>query len=101
MSIISNTSDIAMGAVLQQPIRGSITYFSNKLKPRETQYSTFDHELIGVCLAIQTSTISWKATCTFHVLTDHKPFPYVLYILLDFVLTVSPAGQKQSPAVTS
>ena len=52
MSIISNTSDIAMGAVLQQPIRGSITYFSNKLKPRETQYSTFDHELIGVCLAI-------------------------------------------------
>ena len=49
--IMSDASDRAVGAVLQQCIGDHwqpIAYFSKKLKPSETKYSTFDRELLAV-----------------------------------------------------
>ena len=49
ISIISDASDNAVGAVLQQFINNQwcpITFFSKKLQPAETKYSTFDQELL-------------------------------------------------------
>ena len=55
-SIMSDASDKAVGAVLQQLIGSEwrpISYFSRKLRPPETRYSTFDRELLAVYLAIK------------------------------------------------
>ena len=55
-SIITDASDIAVGAILQQRIENSwcpIAYLSRKLKPSERHYSTFDRELLAVYLAIK------------------------------------------------
>ena len=50
---MTDASDTAMGAVLQQYINNHwhpISYFSKALKPAETRYSTFDRELLAVYL---------------------------------------------------
>lgn len=49
--LVTDASDKAVGAVLQQCIDGiwrPISFFSKKLKPAETRYSTFDRELLAV-----------------------------------------------------
>ena len=55
-SIMSDASNTAVGAVLQQFVDGvwhPISYFSHKLSPAETKYSTFDRELLAIYLAIK------------------------------------------------
>ena len=55
-NIVTDASDVAVGAVLQQLIDGEwcpIAYFLKKLKPAETRYSAFDRELLAVYLAIK------------------------------------------------
>ena len=50
-SLITDASDTAVGAVLQQQIDSvwsPLGYFSRKLTPAETRYSTFDRELLAV-----------------------------------------------------
>ena len=77
-SIITDASEVAVGAVLQQRIGESwcpIAYSSRKLKPSETRYSTFDRELLAVYLAIKHFHDFVKGW-TFHVLTDHKPLTF-------------------------
>ena len=54
--IMSDTSDRAVGAMLQQCIGDlwqPISYFSKKLKPSETKYGTFVRELLAVYLSIK------------------------------------------------
>ena len=54
--IMTNASDRAVGAVLQQHIGDlwqPISYFSKKLKLSETKYSTFNRELLAVYLSIK------------------------------------------------
>ena len=54
--IVTDASDTAVGAVLQQLVDDiwcPISYFSKKLKPSETRYSTFDRELLAMYLAIR------------------------------------------------
>ena len=49
--VMADASDTAVGAVLQQQIEGEwhpLSYFSKKLRPAETHYSTFDCELLSV-----------------------------------------------------
>ena len=50
---MTDASDTAVGAVLQQQINDELLSF---LKPAETSYSTFDCELLAVYLAIKHST---------------------------------------------
>ena len=53
LCLVMDASDRAVGAVLQQSLNGvwqPISFFSKKLKPAESHYSTFDREL---CLPAQ------------------------------------------------
>lgn len=77
---MTDASDTAVRAVLQQYTRGSwrpISFFSRKLSPAENRYSTFDRELLAVYLAIRHFRHHLEGR-QFHVLTDHKPLTYAL-----------------------
>ena len=76
--ILSDASDTAVGAVLQQKIGDAwkpITFFSRRMKPAETRYNTFDCELLAMYLAVKHLQYFVKG-CQFHVLTDHKPLTF-------------------------
>ena len=54
-SIMCDASDTAVGAVLQQYIGfqwSPIVYFVKQLQPAQTQYSTFNRELLAIYLSI-------------------------------------------------
>ena len=73
--LMTDASDTAVGAVLQQLVNGTwqpISFFSRKLSPAETRYSTFDRELLAVYLSIKHFRHLLEGR-PFHVLTDHKP----------------------------
>ena len=77
---MTDASDRAVGAVLQQHIGDHwqpILYFSKKLKPSETKYSTFDRELLVVYLSIKYFRHFVEDRVS-HILTDHKPLTYSL-----------------------
>ena len=60
-SIMTDASSCAVRAVLQQYIDTQwclIAYFSKKLKPAETKYSTFDRELLAVTSVPSNQTFS-------------------------------------------
>ena len=49
-SVMTDVSDVAVGAVLQQYINGQwcpLAFFSRALKPAETRSSTYDRELLA------------------------------------------------------
>ena len=78
--IMADASDSAVGAVLQQNMGDGwqpIAYFSKKLRPAETKYSTFDRELLAVYLAIKHFRHFIEGR-EFFVLTDHKPLTFAL-----------------------
>lgn len=78
--IMTDASDVAVGAVLQQYVQGQwcpISFFSKALKPAETRYSTFDRELLAIYLAIRHFKYFVEGR-SFHILTDHKPLIYAL-----------------------
>ena len=78
MNIMTDASNVAVGAVLQQQTDDEwkpITFFSRRIKPAETRYSTFDHELLAMYLAIKHFQHFVEGR-QFHVLTDHKPLTF-------------------------
>ncbi len=82
-SIMSDASDVAVGAVLQQFLHGRwcpIAYFSKPLKPAETRYRTFDRELLASYLAVKHFRYFVEGR-EFHILTDHKPLVYAIHTL--------------------
>ena len=83
--LMTDASDTAVGAVLQQHINDTwkpISFFSRKLTPAECRYSTFDRELLAVYLGIKHFRHFLEGQ-SFHVLTDHKPLTYALNTRLD------------------
>lgn len=77
---MTDASETAVGAVLQQHIAGQwqpLAYFSKALKPAETRYSVFDRELLAIYLAIKHFRYFIEGR-QFHVMTDHKPLIYAL-----------------------
>ena len=79
-SLITDASDTAVGAVLQQQIDSvwsPLGYFSRKLTPAETRYSTFDRELLAVYLSIKHFRHFLEGR-SFSVVTDHKPLTFAL-----------------------
>ncbi len=80
LSLMTDASDIAVGAVLQQFVDNSwqpITFFSRTLKPAEKRYSTFDRELLAIYLSIRQFQ-HYVEGRKFFVLTYHKPLTYSL-----------------------
>ena len=78
---MSDESDNAVGAVLQQFINDQwcpVAFFSKKLKPAETKYSTFDRELLAVYLAIKQFRHFVEGR-QFSITTDHKPLTFALF----------------------
>ena len=78
--IITDASDLGIGAVLQQFRNGvwhPISFFSKKLRPSETRYSTFDRELLAVYLAVKHFRHFIEGR-EFHIRTDHKPLTFAL-----------------------
>ena len=78
--LMTDASDTAVGAVLQQYVNGTwhpISFFSRKMTPAETRYSTFDRELLAVYLMIKHFHHFLEGR-HFHVLTDHKPLTFAL-----------------------
>lgn len=79
-SITTDASDIAVGASLEQFIDGTwkpLGFFSKKLKPAETRYSTFDKELLAVYLAVRHFRYFIEGR-PLKIFTDHKPLTFAL-----------------------
>ena len=79
-SLMTDASDVAIGAVLQQFVNGQwqpISYFSRKLSPTERQYSTFDRELLAIYSSIKHFRHFVEGR-VFSVYTDHKPLMFSL-----------------------
>ena len=71
---------MASSSTLQQYINDiwhPISFFSRKMTPVETRYSTFDQEQPALYLSIKHFRHFLEGR-TFHVLTDHKPLTYAL-----------------------
>lgn len=79
-SLAVDASDTAVGDVLQQLHEEEwrpIAFFSRRLKPAESRYSTFGRELLAIYLAIRHFRYFLEGR-DFFVLTDHKPLIYAL-----------------------
>ena len=75
-----DASDNAVGAVLQQWISDKwcpIAFFSKKLQPAETKYSTYDRELLAMYLAIKHFRHFVEGR-QFYITTDHRPLTFAL-----------------------
>lgn len=78
LSLHTDVSDTAVGAVLQQFSEGiwqPLGFFSRKLKPAQMRYSAYDRELLAIYTAIKHFR-HWIKGSNFYVLTDHKPLIY-------------------------
>jgi len=73
-----DASDQAIGAALQQVRDGKLEplgFFSKKLNPAQTRYSTYDRELLAAYEAVKYFKHMLEGR-PFTLLTDHKPLSY-------------------------
>nr|VZI04021.1 unnamed protein product [Spirometra erinaceieuropaei] len=80
LSLMVDSSTVAVGAVLQQHINDStrpLAFFSKKLSPAETRYSTFGRELLAICLAVKHFRHFLEGR-DFTIFTDHKPLTFAI-----------------------
>ncbi|BHF72856.1 hypothetical protein SprV_0401592700 [Sparganum proliferum] len=80
LSLMVDASTVAVGAVLQQHVAGTtrpLTFFSTKLLPVETRYSTFGRELLAPYLAVKYFRHFLEGR-DLTVFTDHKPLTFAL-----------------------
>ncbi|MBM6549339.1 DDE-type integrase/transposase/recombinase, partial [Streptococcus dysgalactiae subsp. equisimilis] len=78
LALVTDASDVAVGAVLQQNVDGNwqpLAFFSKRLQPAETRYSAFGKELLAVYLGIRHFRHALEGR-PFAVFTDHKPLVY-------------------------
>ena len=76
----TDASSDAVGAVLQQMVDGELkplSFFSRRLQPAQSRYSTFGRELLAIYYAIRHFRHLLEGR-SFVVLTDHKPLTYAL-----------------------
>ena len=77
LSLTTDASDIAIGAVLAQEDGRPLGFFSRKLSPAQQKYSAFDKELLGIKESIQHFRHMVEGR-SFTVYTDHKPLMLVM-----------------------
>ena len=80
LSLVTDASDEAVGAVLQQKVKGNwnpLAFFSKRLQPAESRYSTFGRELLAIYLSVRHFRHALEGRA-FTVFTDHKPLVYAL-----------------------
>ena len=76
--LVTDASDVAAGAVLEQVMNGQwkpIGFYSKMFSNAELKYSAYDRELLAIKLAIQhfRFIVEGIPADLFHVATDHKP----------------------------
>ncbi|CAH8536673.1 unnamed protein product [Schistosoma guineensis] len=75
LAIMTDASNVAVGAVLQQRVNEQwqpLAFFSKKLNATQTKYSTFGRELLAIYLAIKHFRYMLEGN-SFTIYTDHKP----------------------------
>ena len=80
ISLTTDASDQAVGAVLQQFVNGSwepLAFFSKKLRPPEKKYSAFDRELLALYLGVRHFRYFLEGQ-QFTAYTDHKPLTFCM-----------------------
>ena len=78
LAIFTDASDVAIGAVLQQKIRGDwqpLGFFSKKLSTAEVKYGAYDRELLAMYKSVKHFRHMVEGR-TFTIYTDHKPLIY-------------------------
>lgn len=78
LSMAVDASDIAVGAVLQQYVDNGwkpLAFFSRRLLPAESNYSTFGRELLAIYSAVRHFRYAVEGH-EFAIFTDHKPLIY-------------------------
>lgn len=81
LALVTDASDVAMGAVLQQYTDKSwqpLAFFSRKLSPSQQKYSPYDRELLAIYEGIKYFRHMLEAR-HFTVYTDHKPICYAFH----------------------
>ena len=75
LTLTTDASEVAIGAVLEQVVNGipqPLAFYSRKLKPAETKYSTFDRELLAIFLSVRHFR-HFLEGAQFKIFTDHQP----------------------------
>lgn len=79
LSIATDASNVAVGAVLQQKSKNGywepLGFFSKKLTPSEKKHSPFDRELLAMYEAVKYFRHMIEAR-DFYIITDHKPLTH-------------------------
>ncbi|GFT61155.1 retrovirus-related Pol polyprotein from transposon opus [Trichonephila clavipes] len=78
LSLCTNASDFAVGAVLQQLENEGwkpIAFYSKKLNETHTRYSTYDRELLGIYFSVKHFKHLLEGN-DFVIYTDHKPLTF-------------------------
>ena len=78
IALTTDASDTAIGAVLEQKIKGNwqpLAFLSKKLKTAEQKYSTYDRELLAIYLGIKHFKYFLEGR-EFCIFTDHKPLTF-------------------------
>lgn len=81
LGLVTDASDLAIGAVLQQHKDGawqSLAFFSRKLSKAQEKYSPYDRELLAVYETIKYFR-HMVETRHFTVFTDHKPIIFAFH----------------------
>lgn len=81
LALVTDASDVAIGAVLQQlrdDVWEPLAYFSRKLSPCQRNYSPYDRELLAIYEAIKYFRHMVEAR-HFSVYTDHKPICFAFH----------------------
>jgi cleavage and polyadenylation specificity factor subunit 1 len=81
LSLVTDASNVAVGAVLQQFVQDQwkpLAFFSKRLQPAESRYSAFGKELLAVYLGIRHFRHVLEGR-RFTVFTDHKPLIHAIH----------------------
>ncbi|CAH2097753.1 unnamed protein product [Euphydryas editha] len=81
LALVTDASDLALGAVLQQWKEDQwqpLAFFSRKLSPSQRKYSPYDRELLAIYESIKYFRHMLEAR-HFVVYTDHKPISYAFH----------------------
>ncbi|XP_045764373.1 uncharacterized protein LOC123869707 [Maniola jurtina] len=85
LAIVTDASDSAIGAVLQQKKNGvwqPLAFYSHKLSSAQRKYSPYDREMLAVYEAIKYFRHMVEAR-VFAVFTDHKPLTFAFKLNRD------------------
>lgn len=81
LALVTDASDLAMGAVLQQRKDNAwipLAFFSRKLSPSQQKYSPYDRELLAIYESIKYFRHMLEAR-HFVIYTDHKPLSFAFH----------------------